>query len=96
MTFQNGKYLTPNLRGVYLFQISGEQQPGDCDVESQTKAADQAMMANFVLNPGRMSSERALSLGDKAYRCTYEGCGRLYTTLHHLKVNNMAEHSRGV
>ncbi|CAL1542897.1 unnamed protein product [Lymnaea stagnalis] len=25
--------------------------------------------------------------GDKAYRCMYEDCGRLYTTHHHLKVH---------
>ena len=31
-------------------------------------------------------SYRALALGDKAYKCNYDGCGRLYTTQHHLKV----------
>lgn len=34
----------------------------------------------------RVSSEKALAMGDKAYKCLYEGCGRLYTTQHHLKV----------
>ena len=24
--------------------------------------------------------------GDRAFRCGYKGCGRLYTTAHHLKV----------
>ena len=33
-----------------------------------------------------MSSERAMALGDKAFKCAFEGCGRLYTTQHHLKV----------
>ncbi|XP_014663358.1 PREDICTED: zinc finger protein 143-like isoform X2 [Priapulus caudatus] len=32
-------------------------------------------------------SARALALGEKAYRCNYEACGRLYTTQHHLKVH---------
>ncbi|KAI8784017.1 zinc finger protein 76-like isoform X1 [Biomphalaria glabrata] len=31
--------------------------------------------------------EKAVMLGDKAYKCIYEDCGRLYTTLHHLKVH---------
>ncbi|KAH9518811.1 hypothetical protein Btru_006321 [Bulinus truncatus] len=31
--------------------------------------------------------EKAVILGDKAYKCIYEDCGRLYTTLHHLKVH---------
>ena len=43
----------------------------------------------LVNSPTRISSERALALGDKAYRCNYEGCGRLYTTQHHLKVSGM-------
>lgn len=25
-------------------------------------------------------------VGDRAFRCGYKGCGRLYTTAHHLKV----------
>ncbi|GCB73911.1 hypothetical protein scyTo_0002993, partial [Scyliorhinus torazame] len=30
-------------------------------------------------------SAKAQQLGEKAFRCEYEGCGRLYTTAHHLK-----------
>lgn len=26
-------------------------------------------------------------VGDRAFRCGYKGCGRLYTTAHHLKVS---------
>ncbi|XP_067141940.1 zinc finger protein 76-like isoform X2 [Centruroides vittatus] len=41
-----------------------------------------------VLHSSRpVVSAKALALGDKAFRCTYEGCGRLYTTQHHLKVH---------
>lgn len=32
-------------------------------------------------------SEKALVIGDKAYKCMYEDCGRFYTTHHHLKVH---------
>ncbi|XP_066559392.1 zinc finger protein 76 isoform X2 [Amia ocellicauda] len=28
--------------------------------------------------------------GEKCFRCDYEGCGRLYTTAHHLKVHERA------
>uniref|UniRef100_T1JP83 C2H2-type domain-containing protein n=1 Tax=Strigamia maritima TaxID=126957 RepID=T1JP83_STRMM len=37
--------------------------------------------------PTRISSARALALGEKAFRCLFENCGRLYTTQHHLKVH---------
>ncbi|XP_047275259.1 zinc finger protein 76 isoform X5 [Homo sapiens] len=29
-------------------------------------------------------------VGDRAFRCGYKGCGRLYTTAHHLKVHERA------
>lgn len=29
---------------------------------------------------------KAQQVGDRAFRCGYKGCGRLYTTAHHLKV----------
>ncbi|XP_041052752.1 zinc finger protein 143 isoform X3 [Carcharodon carcharias] len=35
-------------------------------------------------------SAKAQQLGEKAFRCEYEGCGRLYTTAHHLKVHERA------
>nr|XP_005989746.1 PREDICTED: zinc finger protein 143 isoform X2 [Latimeria chalumnae] len=30
---------------------------------------------------------KPLPAGEKAFRCDYEGCGKLYTTAHHLKVH---------
>ncbi|KAK3591899.1 hypothetical protein CHS0354_005111 [Potamilus streckersoni] len=33
------------------------------------------------------SSEKTIAIGEKAYKCGFDGCGRLYTTLHHLKVH---------
>uniref|UniRef100_A0AAV2L3H7 C2H2-type domain-containing protein n=1 Tax=Knipowitschia caucasica TaxID=637954 RepID=A0AAV2L3H7_KNICA len=32
-------------------------------------------------------SRRITNVGEKAFRCDYEGCGKLYTTAHHLKVH---------
>lgn len=30
---------------------------------------------------------RPTNVGEKSFRCEYEGCGKLYTTAHHLKVS---------
>lgn len=30
---------------------------------------------------------RQTNVGEKSFRCEYEGCGKLYTTAHHLKVS---------
>uniref|UniRef100_A0A3B3I1Z9 Zinc finger protein 143b n=1 Tax=Oryzias latipes TaxID=8090 RepID=A0A3B3I1Z9_ORYLA len=30
---------------------------------------------------------RVSNVGEKSFRCDYEGCGKLYTTAHHLKVH---------
>lgn len=30
---------------------------------------------------------RVSNVGEKSFRCEYEGCGKLYTTAHHLKVS---------
>uniref|UniRef100_A0A3B4A394 C2H2-type domain-containing protein n=1 Tax=Periophthalmus magnuspinnatus TaxID=409849 RepID=A0A3B4A394_9GOBI len=32
-------------------------------------------------------NRRMTNVGEKAFRCDYEGCGKLYTTAHHLKVH---------
>lgn len=32
-------------------------------------------------------NRRLANVGEKAFRCDYEGCGKLYTTAHHLKVH---------
>ncbi|XP_050808991.1 zinc finger protein 76 isoform X1 [Gopherus flavomarginatus] len=36
------------------------------------------------------SSRKGQQVGDRAFRCGYKGCGRLYTTAHHLKVHERA------
>ncbi|XP_059144961.1 zinc finger protein 76-like isoform X2 [Physella acuta] len=44
---------------------------------------DQLTSQTMMIKP----VEKAVLLGDKAYKCMYEDCGRLYTTHHHLKVH---------
>lgn len=35
-------------------------------------------------------SSRGQQIAEKTFRCDYDGCGRLYTTAHHLKVHERA------
>ncbi|XP_064482384.1 zinc finger protein 143-like isoform X2 [Ornithodoros turicata] len=49
-------------------------------------SSDGSQEEDVHLNVSRGSAS-ALALGDKAFQCTYEGCGKLYTTPHHLKVH---------
>ncbi|XP_072516222.1 zinc finger protein 143a [Salminus brasiliensis] len=39
-----------------------------------------------ILLPGH-GSRRTVQSGEKSFQCSYEGCGKLYTTAHHLKVH---------
>lgn len=32
-------------------------------------------------------ADKSMAFGEKAYKCGFDECGRLYTTLHHLKVH---------
>ena len=32
------------------------------------------------------ATDKSVAFGEKAYKCNFEDCGRLYTTSHHLKV----------
>lgn len=35
---------------------------------------------------GTRVTAKSQQSGEKAFRCDYDGCGKLYTTAHHLKV----------
>ncbi|XP_042198054.1 zinc finger protein 76 isoform X2 [Callorhinchus milii] len=39
---------------------------------------------------GEMRLSKGQQVGEKAFRCGFEDCGRLYTTAHHLKVHERA------
>uniref|UniRef100_A0A3Q3L496 Zinc finger protein 143b n=1 Tax=Labrus bergylta TaxID=56723 RepID=A0A3Q3L496_9LABR len=41
----------------------------------------------IVLQGQDNRQSRASNVGEKSFRCDYEGCGKLYTTAHHLKVH---------
>ncbi|XP_066556949.1 zinc finger protein 143 isoform X2 [Amia ocellicauda] len=50
---------------------------------------DSSMQMQIVLQGqgGNRNGTKAQQTGEKAFRCDYEGCGKLYTTAHHLKVH---------
>lgn len=41
----------------------------------------------IVLQDQDNRQSRSTNVGEKSFRCEYEGCGKLYTTAHHLKVS---------
>lgn len=44
-------------------------------------------VVHTVIAAGLTTDEKTMVFGEKAYRCSFDGCGRLYTTQHHLKVH---------
>uniref|UniRef100_A0A8C9TNC5 Zinc finger protein 143 n=1 Tax=Scleropages formosus TaxID=113540 RepID=A0A8C9TNC5_SCLFO len=51
-------------------------------------------VSHFILLPntelicsGSRNAAKAQQTGEKSFRCDYDGCGKLYTTAHHLKVH---------
>ncbi|XP_047452297.1 zinc finger protein 143 [Mugil cephalus] len=51
-------------------------------VETDNGVHMQIVLQGQDNRPGRVSN-----VGEKSFRCEYEGCGKLYTTAHHLKVH---------
>ncbi|KAJ7344453.1 hypothetical protein JRQ81_000403 [Phrynocephalus forsythii] len=47
---------------------------------------DKKMQIVLQSHSTRVTS-KSQSTGDKSFRCDYDGCGKLYTTAHHLKVH---------
>nr|XP_046250047.1 zinc finger protein 143 [Scatophagus argus]XP_046250048.1 zinc finger protein 143 [Scatophagus argus]XP_046250049.1 zinc finger protein 143 [Scatophagus argus]XP_046250050.1 zinc finger protein 143 [Scatophagus argus] len=49
--------------------------------------ADNGVHMRIVLQDQDNRQARSTNVGEKSFRCEYEGCGKLYTTAHHLKVH---------
>ncbi|XP_046573703.1 zinc finger protein 143-like [Haliotis rubra] len=71
----------------HLSQVSAEQAHAHINHEEEKPAANPTTITVLGQGCNRIATEKALAIGEKAYGCAYEGCGRLYTTLHHLKVH---------
>ncbi|XP_008309755.1 zinc finger protein 143 isoform X1 [Cynoglossus semilaevis] len=49
--------------------------------------SDNGVHMRIVLQGQDNRPARVTNVGEKSFRCEYEGCGKLYTTAHHLKVH---------
>ncbi|XP_071624603.1 zinc finger protein 76 isoform X1 [Heliangelus exortis] len=72
----------------YSSKVSDEEEEGVTDTchlrseDSRNVPSQQDLQEEEV-----QSSEKGQQVGSRAFRCGYKGCGRLYTTAHHLKVH---------
>ncbi|XP_078537087.1 zinc finger protein 143 [Lissotriton helveticus] len=60
--------------------INNTGMMGENDQEKKMQIVLQGHVARGV-------TPKPLPTGEKAFRCDYDGCGKLYTTAHHLKVH---------
>uniref|UniRef100_W5N124 Zinc finger protein 76 n=1 Tax=Lepisosteus oculatus TaxID=7918 RepID=W5N124_LEPOC len=68
-----------------LEEMTAEEAAVDPSIASLEQYA-----AKVLLEGEPRSLGKAQQSGEKCFRCDYEGCGRLYTTAHHLKVHERA------
>ncbi|NWX20395.1 ZNF76 protein, partial [Aegotheles bennettii] len=71
-----------------LEELAGEEEDDAFDVETMT--ALKQYSSKDLQEEEVHSSEKGQQVGSRAFRCGYKGCGRLYTTAHHLKVHERA------
>ncbi|KAI1903897.1 hypothetical protein AGOR_G00000140 [Albula goreensis] len=82
--------IEPNTISV-LEQYTAKVEGSDCISSGLSSRGDTdgGVQMQIVLQgqgSGR-SLSKAQQVGEKSFRCDYEGCGKLYTTAHHLKVH---------
>ncbi|KAK6470472.1 zinc finger protein 76-like [Huso huso] len=65
-----------------------DNAPSSTGLQQSDSAEDPSAIE--VLFKESRSSGKSQQSGEKSHRCQYEGCGRLYTTAHHLKVHERA------
>ncbi|XP_068942677.1 zinc finger protein 76-like isoform X2 [Petaurus breviceps papuanus] len=71
---------------VALEQYASKVSDVEEGAHSQLKMDDSGVAASQVLhNSQPPHNGKGQQVGDRAFRCGYKGCGRLYTTAHHLK-----------
>ncbi|NXI59970.1 ZNF76 protein, partial [Chloroceryle aenea] len=71
-----------------LEELAGEEEEDAFDVE--TINALKQYTSKDLQEEEVPSSEKGQQVSSRAFRCEYKGCGRLYTTAHHLKVHERA------
>ncbi|XP_025912483.1 zinc finger protein 76 isoform X1 [Apteryx rowi] len=80
---------TINALKQYASKGSDEEEEGVTNT-CRTKSEDSSDVPSQDLQEEVHSSEKGQQAGSRAFRCGYKGCGRLYTTAHHLKVHERA------
>ncbi|KFV47834.1 Zinc finger protein 76, partial [Tyto alba] len=76
--------------GTGLEELAGEEEDDAFDVETINTLKQYASKVRMQLFFHVHSNEKGQQVGSRAFRCGYKGCGRLYTTAHHLKVHERA------
>ncbi|XP_052671075.1 zinc finger protein 76 isoform X2 [Harpia harpyja] len=81
---------TINALKQYTSKVSDEEEEGVTDTCCM-KSEDSSNIPSQDLQEEEVhSNEKGQQAGSRAFRCGYKGCGRLYTTAHHLKVHERA------
>ncbi|KAI1230960.1 hypothetical protein IHE44_0008396 [Lamprotornis superbus] len=81
---------TINALQQYGRKGSDEEEEGVTDT-CHMKSKDSSNIPSQNLQEEEVQSQRkGQQVGSRAFRCGYKGCGRLYTTAHHLKVHERA------
>ncbi|XP_059687122.1 zinc finger protein 76 [Gavia stellata] len=71
-----------------LEELAGEEEDDAFDVETINALKQYA--SKDLREEEVRGNEKGQQVSSRAFRCGYKGCGRLYTTAHHLKVHERA------
>lgn len=72
---------------VGLEDLAAEEEEG---FGADTVVALEQYASKVLHDSPASHNGKGQQVGDRAFRCGYKGCGRLYTTAHHLKVHERA------
>ncbi|XP_074911231.1 zinc finger protein 76 isoform X3 [Buteo buteo] len=82
---------TINALKQYASKVSDEEEEGVTDTCRMKSEDSSNIPSQQDLQEEEVhSNEKGQQAGSRAFRCGYKGCGRLYTTAHHLKVHERA------
>ncbi|KAM9217261.1 zinc finger protein 76 isoform 2-T4 [Leptosomus discolor] len=82
---------TRNALQQYGGKVSEEEEEEGVTDTCRTKSDDSSDVPSQDLQEEEVpSEEQGQAVSSRAFRCGHQGCGRLYTTAHHLKVHERA------
>uniref|UniRef100_A0A3P8UET5 Zinc finger protein 143b n=1 Tax=Cynoglossus semilaevis TaxID=244447 RepID=A0A3P8UET5_CYNSE len=80
----------PQSNTILAIQADGtiaDLQTEATALDHETISVLEQYTTKIVLQGQDNRPARVTNVGEKSFRCEYEGCGKLYTTAHHLKVH---------